>query len=230
MDDGESTKRQHCELECENGGERDRSEEAPVDGNGSVMETLAQDRSQLDQVLQHECADSHQRTNAVTWPEWATRRCARRPRDVGDIWRWRQLLWKEVERDGWAGPHPKLKIYRWEEDLVSSEVSEVCWKRRGVRRICSSVYRMDTCCSESRATAAVREIWENFDLDVAILKTHESCHSRHGGQCAPSEVVEWRRLVASNGMEWWWWLRVASIGVDWLLRRLATNGYESVRW
>ena len=29
-------------------------------------------------------------------------------------WRWRQLYRKEVEKDKWAGPHPKqFKIYRW---------------------------------------------------------------------------------------------------------------------
>ena len=38
MDDGESPKRHNYELECENGGERDRSEEATVDGTGSQQD------------------------------------------------------------------------------------------------------------------------------------------------------------------------------------------------
>ena len=42
VDDGASPKRQNFKLECECGGERDRSEEATVDGNGSVVESLAQ--------------------------------------------------------------------------------------------------------------------------------------------------------------------------------------------
>ena len=39
-------------------------------------------------------------------------------------WRWRQLNWKEVEKDKWSGPHPqRFKIYRW-EDMVAGEVSK----------------------------------------------------------------------------------------------------------
>ena len=39
-------------------------------------------------------------------------------------WRWRQLHWKEVEKDKWSGSHPKrFKFYRW-EDMVSTEVSK----------------------------------------------------------------------------------------------------------
>ena len=55
--------RQNCELECENGGKRDWCEEATVDGNGPVVETLAQDRSPLDREVQHERSDCHQRTS-----------------------------------------------------------------------------------------------------------------------------------------------------------------------
>ena len=65
LDDGESPERQSCELGCENGGERDWSEEATVDGNGPVVERQAQDWSPLDREMQHECADCHQRTSAL---------------------------------------------------------------------------------------------------------------------------------------------------------------------
>ena len=41
VDDRQCTKRQNCELEYENGGKRDWREEATVDGNGPVVETLA---------------------------------------------------------------------------------------------------------------------------------------------------------------------------------------------
>ena len=37
----------------------------PVDGNGSVVETLAQNWTLLDREVQHECADSHERTSAL---------------------------------------------------------------------------------------------------------------------------------------------------------------------
>ena len=39
-------------------------------------------------------------------------------------WRWRQLHWKEVEKDTWSGPHPqRFKINKW-EDMVAGEVSK----------------------------------------------------------------------------------------------------------
>ena len=65
VDNGESPKRQRIGLDCEIGGERDQNEEAPVDGNGSVVETFAQDWSPLDRQMQRECADSRQRTRAL---------------------------------------------------------------------------------------------------------------------------------------------------------------------
>ena len=65
MGDGENSKRQDFELECEAGGKRDWCEAAPVDGNGSVVETKAQNWTPLDREVQHECADSHQRTSAL---------------------------------------------------------------------------------------------------------------------------------------------------------------------
>ena len=38
-------------------------------------------------------------------------------------WRWRQLHWKETEKDKWSGPHrQRFKMYRWEEK-VATEVS-----------------------------------------------------------------------------------------------------------
>ena len=45
------------ELECESGGKRNWCGADPVDGNGSVVETLS--------VTEHERSDSHQRTSAL---------------------------------------------------------------------------------------------------------------------------------------------------------------------
>ena len=59
VDDGERTKKQ-----SESGGERDGGEEANVDGNGLVVETLVQDWSSLDREVQHERSDCHQRMNS----------------------------------------------------------------------------------------------------------------------------------------------------------------------
>ena len=65
VDDGESPKRQDFEFECENGGKRDWCESVPVDGNRSVVETLAQNWTPLDREVQREWADRHQRTCAL---------------------------------------------------------------------------------------------------------------------------------------------------------------------
>ena len=75
VDDGESSKGQNLLLECECGGERDWSEGAPVDGNGSLVETLAQDWSPVGrerQPTENECL-----AGLVTWPELTSRRSAR---------------------------------------------------------------------------------------------------------------------------------------------------------
>ena len=56
--------RQNCELECEDGGERHRCEEAAVDGIEPVVETLAQNWSSMDRKGQYERVVCHQRTYA----------------------------------------------------------------------------------------------------------------------------------------------------------------------
>ena len=59
--------------------------------------------------------------------------CAKAPRCRGlQWWRWRQINWKEVERDKWSGPHPqRFKIYRW-EDMVAGEVSKFAGNADGL--------------------------------------------------------------------------------------------------
>ena len=64
LHDGQGPKRQNCELECDNGGKRGWREEATMDGNGPVVDTLAQDGSQMDREMQYERVDCHQRTYA----------------------------------------------------------------------------------------------------------------------------------------------------------------------
>ena len=63
VDDDQDTKRRDCDLECENGGKRDWRAEAIVDGIGPVVETLAEDGSQMDREMQHERRVCHQRTS-----------------------------------------------------------------------------------------------------------------------------------------------------------------------
>ena len=64
LDDDQGPKRQNFELECENGGKREWSEKAAMDGIGPVVETLAQNWTSLDRKGQYERVDGHQRTHA----------------------------------------------------------------------------------------------------------------------------------------------------------------------
>ena len=61
LDNDQSSERQNCELERENGGECDWSEQATMDGNGPVVENVAQNRTSLDREMQHEPDNSNQR-------------------------------------------------------------------------------------------------------------------------------------------------------------------------
>ena len=63
-DDGQDSKRQNCKLECEGGGERHRREKAAMDGIGPVVETLAQNGSQMDRDMLNERRVCHQRSSA----------------------------------------------------------------------------------------------------------------------------------------------------------------------
>ena len=64
LDDGQGPKRQNCELECEDGGERHRREKAAMDGIEPVVETVAQNWPSLDRKGQYERVDGHQRTSS----------------------------------------------------------------------------------------------------------------------------------------------------------------------
>ena len=64
LDDGKDPKRQNCELECEDGGERHRREEAAMDGIEPAVETVAQKWPSMDRKGQYERVDCHQRMYA----------------------------------------------------------------------------------------------------------------------------------------------------------------------
>ena len=184
MDDGERSKREDLELECENGGKRRWCEADPLDGNVPVVETPGQNWTTFDRKVQHECADSHQRDRVLCWAGHVARMddweiCAKALRCRGlQWWQWRQLYWKEVEKDKWAGPHPqRFNIYRW-DDTMSAEVSKVCGSADGFAESAQQS-------TGSWAIASVCEKGENIDLKVW-----------------------WRRMVTSGDE---WWRRVASI-------------------
>ena len=73
--------RQNCELECENVGECDWSEQATLDGGGPVVETVAQNRTSMVRKMQHEPGVSHQREHSAVlgmWQEWTLHKSVRR--------------------------------------------------------------------------------------------------------------------------------------------------------
>ena len=121
-----AVKGQNCKLKCEDGGECCWREEAAVDGAGPVVETLAQNWSSVDCEMQYECAGGHWRSYAQLGWSCGKDGLQRHLCEGLEMprWRWRQLHWKEVEKDRWSGPHPqRFKIYRW-EDMVAGEVSK----------------------------------------------------------------------------------------------------------
>ena len=139
LDDGQGTERQNCELECENGGECCWSEKAARDGIRPVVETLAQDWSSMDREMQYDVLVAI-RDRMLSWAGHVARMdykeiCAKALRSRGlQWWRWRQLHWKEVEREKKSGPHPqRFKIYRW-EDMVVGEVSKFVANAHGLSK------------------------------------------------------------------------------------------------
>ena len=120
-------------------------------------------------------------------------------------WRWRQLHWKEVEKDIWAGPHPKR--FKKNQDMVSLEASkfaEICrWLLRN--QSIPSAVRVATS-SGPWALETVCQIWDKPSPGVA------EC----GNAVEDAPAVSWAqepRLV--GGMLLCRWLRQASIGFDW---------------
>ena len=115
--DGESSKRRDLELECENGGTRDRCEAVPrewkwISGgdSGTELDTVGE--------VQYECADRHQRTSALLG-----RTCVQ-DGQLGDLREGLEMSGTSVvelattlpersRESRWAGPHPKrIKFYR----------------------------------------------------------------------------------------------------------------------
>ena len=139
LDDGQGTERQNCELERENGGECCWSEKTAWNGDGTVVETLAQDWSRWIEKCNMNVLVAI-RDRMLSWAGHVARMdykeiCAKALRCRGSQWwRWRQINWKEVERDKWSGPHPqRFKIYRW-EDMVAGEVSKFVGNADGLSK------------------------------------------------------------------------------------------------
>ena len=72
-------------------------------------------------------------------------------------WRWRQLNWKEVERDKWCCPHPqRFKIYRW-EDMVAL-VSKFVGNADGLSKNGSRQHGLVAFCSKPWKLEAIFEM------------------------------------------------------------------------
>ena len=118
-----------------------------------------------------------------------------------------------MERDKWAGPHPKrFKIDRW-EDMVSTEVSQ------GFLEMEMDLQNQSICprngCNSLRIVG-VGDSLQNLEtvLGVANVRAQWRYMSCLWGSSAPGELVESSLLMASNGVNWWWWFRVAPTGAE----------------
>ena len=111
-------------------------------------------------------------------------------------WRWRQLHWKEVERDKWAGPHPKrFKVYIW-ENMVSAEVSKVCGNADGFAESVQLSTGWLHFAQDRGQWLQFAKLGKKPNIDAVVVKTQWSYTSRY------VELVErilWRHRVASNG-------------------------------
>ena len=109
-------------------------------------------------------------------------------------WRWRQLNWKEVEREEWSGPHPqRFKIYRW-EDIGCWGGLQICWKRGWSVENCPRQHGLVAFCSKPWKLEAIFEMWKEPCIDGP------GClgDPRASGMTGTIAVVAWmieRRIV-----------------------------------
>ena len=219
VDEGESPKRQNFELECEKGGERDRSEEASVDGKGSVVGTLAHDWAPLDREMQHECADGHQGTSVLLG--WSRGQNGL----LGDLREGLEMSGTSVVEVATAPLERSGERQAGRTAPKSAQYLQMgrIWYRRRYPKSVETQMASRTLSNSLQcgffllrivgSGGSSRNLGKTY-VDLVIMKTQWSHTSRHGGPSAPGELVESNQLVTSSGVEWLWWLRVASIGVE----------------
>ena len=112
-------------------------------------------------------------------------------------WRWRQLHWKEVEKEKRAGPHPqRFKIYRWEE-MVAGEFS----KFAGNADVLSETVQDNTgwwhFAQKPWKLEAVLEMWKEPCIDGPGCLGDPSASGSTGTDAGASELTE-----RGYGREW----------------------------
>ena len=113
-----------------------------------------------DRGVQHEFPGSHQRAIVLLgWTCGQNGTIRRSMRKLGDVeglpwWRWASTLQRGRERQmSRTRIQNGLKIYSW-KGTVTTGVSKVCLNADGFCRICTTIGKLATNCSESCATAA----------------------------------------------------------------------------
>ena len=80
-------------------------------------------------------------------------------------WRWRQLHWKEVEKDKWSGPLPqRFKIYRWEAHCCWGSI-QIHWKCRRSIVIFPRKHGLVASCSKPWKLETVFKMWKGPSTD-----------------------------------------------------------------
>ena len=120
-----------------------------MDGNGSVV-----DWTPLDRDVQHECADSHQRTSAS--PGRSRGQNLREGLGTSVVDMATALLERSGERQVGRTASKAVQNLQMGGYGVDGGIQSL-WERRWFRKICTTVDRLAATCPESRAMAAVRE-------------------------------------------------------------------------
>ena len=170
LDDGQGTERQNCELERENGGECCWSEKAARDGAGTVVETLAQDWSSMNRECNMNVLVAI-RDRMLSWAGHVARMdyteiCAKALRCRGlQWWRWRQLHWKEVEKDKMVWPTPTAVQNLQVGGHGCWGSFQICWKRGWSVEDCPRQHGLVALFSKPWKLEAIFEMWKESCID-----------------------------------------------------------------
>ena len=171
LDDGQGTERQNCELERENGGKCCWSEKTAWNGDGTVVETLAQDWSSLDREMQYECTGGHPRSYAQlgwTCGKDGLQRYLCQGSEMSRLTMVEMETDNKLERGGkrqivWSAPTTVQNLQMGGHGCWGG--LQICWECGWSVGNCSRQHGLVASCSKSRKLEAVCEMWKEPCID-----------------------------------------------------------------